>query len=56
MKLLKCRVCDGEMELNSDERGVVRHARCLKCGYCGECAGSKEKREPEVVVIRRRRD
>ena len=52
MGILKCRVCGGDMYMG-DEIGVVRHARCNKCGYAGSV---EEKKEPEVVVIRRRRD
>lgn len=43
------------MVLDSCEHGMVRrHARCIECGYDGNVR--EDKKEAEVVVIRRRRD
>ena len=36
MRILKCRMCCGEMELAPGEHGIVRHARCIECGYSGD--------------------
>lgn len=57
MRILKCRMCCGEMELAPGEHGIVRHARCIECGYSGNVTSAdEEKNEPEVVVIRKKRD
>ena len=53
--ILRCRCCGGEMILDPCEHGMIRrHARCIECGYDGNVR--EEKKEAEVVVIRRRRD
>ena len=50
-------MCCGEMELAPGEHGIVRHARCIECGYSGNVTSAdEEKNEPEVVVIRKKRD
>jgi len=50
MKLLKCKLCMGEMDFISSEHAINRKVKCLKCGYTNE----NERTGPEVVIIRKR--
>jgi hypothetical protein len=51
MKLLKCKICLGEVDLvNSADRSINRKVKCRKCGFTNE----NERTGPEVVIIRKR--
>jgi DNA-directed RNA polymerase subunit RPC12/RpoP len=50
MKLLKCIVCAGEVDLVGEEHSINRKVKCRKCGFTNEV----ENKGPEVVVIRKR--
>lgn len=51
MKLLHCLLCEGELDIIGEE-GYRKIVKCKKCGFnSGE---TKHKKEPEVVVIRRK--
>lgn len=52
MKLLKCRVCGGEMEIVGNERAINKKVRCLKCGFNN--ANEPERKMPEVVIMKKR--
>ena len=52
MKLLKCLLCDGEMDIIGNERNINKKVRCRQCGYNN--VDEPAKKEPEVFVIRRR--
>lgn len=52
MKLLKCRVCDGEMEIVGNERAINKKVKCLKCGFTN--ANEAVRKEPEIVVLKKR--
>jgi uncharacterized Zn finger protein len=52
MKLLKCKLCSGEMEIVGNERAINKKVKCLKCGYTN--VGEPERKGPEVLVIRKR--
>ena len=52
MKLLKCKLCYGEMEIVGNERAVNKKVKCLKCGYIN--TNESERKRPEVVVIKKR--
>jgi len=52
MKLLKCRVCSGEMEIVSNERAINKKVKCLKCGYTN--ANEPARKVPEVVILKKR--
>lgn len=52
MKLLKCKLCSGEVEIVGNERSVNKKIKCLKCGYTN--ANDQKRKEPEVVFIKRR--
>jgi len=53
MKLLRCKLCAGEMDIVSGERAVQKKVKCRKCGYSNENEQDRTK-GPEVVVIRKR--
>lgn len=50
MKLLKCKLCMGEMDIVGNERAVNKKVKCRKCGFTNET----DNKGPEVVVIRKR--
>jgi hypothetical protein len=50
MKLLKCKICLGEVDLVGNERSINRKVKCRKCGFTNET----EQKGPEVVIIRKR--
>lgn len=52
MKLLKCKLCDGECEFVGNDHTVNRKIRCLQCGFSN--LNEPEKKGPEVVIIRKR--
>jgi hypothetical protein len=52
MILLKCKLCNGEMDIVGGEHAVNKKVRCRKCGYNN--VDFLEKKEPEVVIIRKR--
>lgn len=51
MKLLKCKLCSGEVDIIGNERSINKKIKCKKCGFTNE----SECKFPEVVVIRKRR-
>lgn len=51
MKLLKCIVCMGEVDMVGDEHSINRKVKCKKCGFTNEVV---ENKGPEIVVIRKR--
>ena len=51
MKLLRCKICMGEMDIIGNNRDVNKKVKCRECGFTNVDAVQKE---PEVVVIRRR--
>lgn len=52
MKILKCKLCLGEVDIVGNDRTTHKKIKCRNCGYTN--ANSTEPRGPEVVVIRRR--
>ena len=52
MKLLKCKVCGGEVDIIDNDRTINKKIKCLECGFnnIDELAGKK----PEILIIRRR--
>ena len=52
MKLLRCKYCRGEVEIIGNERAINKKVRCTKCGFTN--ADATDKKEPEVLVIRKR--
>lgn len=50
MKLLKCKLCLGEVDIIGNERAMNKKVKCRKCGFTNET----ENKGPEIVVIRKR--
>lgn len=50
MKLLKCKLCLGEVDIIGNERAMNKKVKCRKCGFTNE----NENKGPEVLVIRKR--
>ncbi len=50
MKLLKCKICLGEVDLVGNEHSINRKVKCHKCGFSNEV----ENKAPEIFVIRKR--
>ena len=51
MKLLRCKICRGELEILGSERAINKKVRCLNCGFSNV---EEPKKEPEVMIIRKR--
>lgn len=49
MKLLKCLMCNGEIDIVGAERAVSKKTKCRKCGFTNH----EEKVAPEVIIRRR---
>lgn len=52
MKLLRCLLCRGEVDVVGHDRSINRKTKCRKCGHGS--AGTENKPAPEVIVMRRR--
>ncbi len=52
MKLLRCLLCRGEMDIVGGEQSVNKKVKCRQCGYSNET--DQNRKVPEVVVIRKR--
>lgn len=51
MKLLKCKLCSGEVDIVANERSINKKIKCSKCGY----TNSAEKEiQTEVFIIRKK--
>jgi len=50
MKLLRCKICSGEVDVLNNDRSVNRKVKCRKCNHTTE----HEHKGPEVVIIRKR--
>lgn len=53
MELLRCRVCDGEMDIVGAESAINKKVKCRKCGFNN--INSSANKMPEVVIINKRR-
>ncbi|CAB4196984.1 hypothetical protein UFOVP1290_504 [uncultured Caudovirales phage] len=51
MKLLKCKLCSGEVDIIGTEHSVNKKIKCTKCGYSNT---ESNKVEPEILIIRRK--
>ena len=52
MKLLRCKLCHGEMDIIGGEHAINKKVRCRDCGFSNVDAPAKK--EPEVIVMRKR--
>ena len=50
MKLLKCKSCGGEVDIVGDQFLINKKIKCRDCGF----SNCEEKKEPEIIVIRKR--
>lgn len=50
MKLLKCKVCGGEVDIVDGEHAITKKTKCRKCGI----TSGSETKCPEVIIIRKR--
>jgi hypothetical protein len=50
MKILKCALCKGEVDILSNDTAINRKIKCRKCGFTNH----SEHKEPEVLIIRKR--
>jgi hypothetical protein len=50
MKLLKCLICNGEVDVIDAERMVNKKVKCQKCGFTNQ----EEKPVVEVIIGKRR--
>jgi DNA-directed RNA polymerase subunit RPC12/RpoP len=53
MKILKCVICGGEVDIINDDRSINKKIKCRKCGFTNFSA--KENKEPEIFVIKKRK-
>ncbi len=51
MKLLKCKLCGGEVDIVANHRAVAKKIKCRKCNYSN--LSYKDKPMPEIVVIKK---
>jgi len=51
MKLLKCKLCLGEVDIIGNERSNKKTTKCRKCGFTND---TETPKGPEVVIIRKR--
>ena len=54
MKLLKCKLCSGEVDIVGNEKAINKKVKCKKCGFTNGSTDSEQK-FPEVLVIRKRK-
>lgn len=52
MKLLRCLLCRGEMDIVGGERSIHKKVKCRECGFTNE--NEPQRKMPEVVVIKKR--
>lgn len=51
MKLLKCKICMGEVDIVGNDRSINRKVQCHKCNHT---TSEPERKGPEVVILKRR--
>ncbi len=51
MKILKCKICQGEVDIVGNEHSVSKKIKCHKCGFTNDNFSTKG---PEVIIMRRR--
>jgi len=50
MKILKCIICKGEVDIIGSDKSVIKKIKCRKCEFTNHI----ETKEPEIIVIRKR--
>lgn len=53
MKILKCKLCSGEIDILYSDHPVLKKVKCLNCGYSNakDVGSSPLKSKPEVEII-----
>ncbi len=52
MKILECDICQGELDIISEE-GITKQVRCRDCGFTsGKEKAKRTFNQPEVVIRR----
>jgi hypothetical protein len=52
MKLLKCLLCNGEVDIINHERSINKQVKCQKCHYSNDAA--QTRKTPEILFIRKK--
>lgn len=52
MKILKCIICGGEVDILEYNDSVNKKIKCCCCGFTNST--SLKKKEPEIVIIRKK--
>lgn len=50
MKLLRCKLCRGEVDIIGNEKAVQKNIKCRKCGFTND----DQKLVTEIIVIKKR--
>lgn len=50
MKLLKCLLCEGELDIVGNFKSSHKKVKCKKCGY----TNVDKTKDPEIYVIRKK--
>lgn len=53
MRFLKCAICDGEVDIIYSDKSINKKIKCRKCGFTNS-TDIKERKEPEIIIIRKR--
>lgn len=51
MKLLRCKLCSGEMDIINNEYAINKQVKCRQCGYYNN---EPDRKGPEVIIMRKR--
>jgi len=52
MKILRCIICNGEVDILDSNETINKKIKCRKCGFTN--GQIYKQKEPEIVVIRRK--
>ena len=50
MKILKCKICRGEVDIIGHEHSMIKKTKCRKCGFNNQ----PNDKSPEIIIIRKR--
>ncbi len=51
MKILKCKLCSGELDIIGTTNLVNKKVKCRNCNFTNEI---EDRKEPEVIVYKKR--
>jgi len=52
MKLLKCKLCGGEVDIVGNERAVNKKVKCNQCGFNNL---DEQEKKPPVIILKKRK-